>query len=264
MSRKVEDYTGRITPWQSNNPKFVETVADTITPIADAGAVSASLPAAFDFDTATGAQLDVVGQWVGRDRSVKLPIPNSYFSFDDANRGLDRGVWQGPYDTEVGITSLDDETYRRLLRALVLANHWDGTLPGAQAIFDAFFIDPATRVFLQDNAQVPQPQIFFALDVVGQGFDQGVWTGADGILSPAGVVDMSLTICVAGQIPPPVLLGLLGQFAIPIKPMGVTTEVSVTSVNNDALFGFDMANDYVAGFDAGAFGVSPDYLLAHA
>lgn len=261
MSRAVSDYTKRITPWQSNRPKFVATVENTLSPVADAGAASASLPSAFDIDTAIGVQLDAVGQWVGRDRNVRLPIPNSYFAWDDDIRGWDRGVWQGPYDTETGITSLDDETYRRLLYTIVLANHWDGTLPSAQAIFDAFFVDPETRIFLQDNAQVPTPKLFFSWDQDGAGWDEGVWYQPSDIVPTAGFVDAALTICVAGKIPAPVLLGLLGQFAIPIKPMGVTTEVSVTSVDNDALFGWDIENEFIAGWDEGAWGVSPEYLL---
>ncbi|WP_164079376.1 DUF2612 domain-containing protein, partial [Stenotrophomonas maltophilia] len=68
-----------------------------------------------------------------------------------------------------GVYSLDDETYRRLLRANILAKRWDGTVPGAQAAFDVFFIDPATHVFVQDNAQVPYPQILFAFDEEGKG-----------------------------------------------------------------------------------------------
>ncbi|WP_163460408.1 DUF2612 domain-containing protein, partial [Escherichia coli] len=70
-----------------------------------------------------------------------LPIPQPWFSFDDDRLGFDRGVWKGPFSGSFGVYSLDDETYRRLLRANILAKRWDGTVPGAQAAFDVFFID---------------------------------------------------------------------------------------------------------------------------
>lgn len=259
----LDDYLGRITPWQSPHPKFSGTVSGSLAPVVDATAVIAHLPADFDLDLAIGVQLDIVGQWVGRARTVRLPIAGIYFSFDDPLRGWDKGVWRGPYDTEYGITSLDDETYRRLLYAVILANAWDGTVPGAQAAFDTFFIDPATRVFLQDNGQVPMAAGYFTWDWTGQGYDQAEWSPYSGDTAPGGLVDVSMTICVSGRIPPPVYLGLLGQGAIPIKPGGVTTTYSVTSVDEAALFGFDVQSEFVSGFDTGAWGVSPEYLLAN-
>lgn len=260
MSRSADDYVARITPWQSGHARFEGTVRVTVAPVADAGAVSASLPAAFDLDTAIGAQLDATGVRVGRSRNVPLPIPGVYFSLDVAGRGLDQGVWKGPYDTEVGITALSDDVYRRLLRANILAKRWDGTVPGAQSAFDAFFIDPETRVFVQDNAQVPFPRAVFALDTEGQGLDEGFWNDGQATAS-IGAVDVSMVIGVAGRIPEPVILGLLGIGAIPIKPAGVTTTYSVVTVDDTALFGLDVQNEFVAGLDTGSWGASPETLL---
>lgn len=261
MTKTIADYTARITPWQSNRPRFVETVTEVLLPIADVGATVAGLPADFDLDTAIGAQLDAVGQWVGRSRAVPIPLVGIYFAWDDPLRGWDLGVWKGPYDTPVGITSLDDETYRRLLRAIILAKRWDGTIPGAQATFDTFFVDPDTHVFVQDNAQVPFPRAFFAWDVPEQGWDQGEWFQDGASIASTGIVDVSMMICVSGKIPDTVGLALLGQGAIPIKPGGVTTTYSVTSVDETPLFGWDVENEFVSGWDVGSWGVAPEYLL---
>ena len=261
MAKALSLYLGRITPWQVKNPRYVATVSNSLEPIVTAGALIASLPAAFDLDTAIGTQLDVVGEWVGRARTVRLPIPQPWFSFDDDRLGFDRGVWKGPFSGTSGVYSLDDETYRRLLRANILAKRWDGTVPGAQAAFDVFFIDPATHVFVQDNAQVPYPQILFSFDDEGRGFDQAYWFDAAAAKATTERVDVSMTIGVSGRIPGPLELGLLAQDAIPIKPAGVTTTYAVTSVDGAPLFGFDVQNEFVSGFDVGAWGVEPERLL---
>lgn len=261
MSVPLATYLGRITPWQSNNPRFTATVSGSLAPITTAAAVIASLPAAFDLDTAVGAQLDIVGEWVGRARTVLLPIVGAYFSWDVEGLGWDQGAWRGPYADEVAIAALDDETYRRLLYANILAKRWDGTVPGAQAAFDAFFVDPATLVFVQDNARTPYPVAFFAWDEEGRGWGEANWYDPAGPAANLGAVDVSMTIGVAGKIPPPVYLGLLAQNAIPIKPGGVKTTYLVTSVDETPLFGWGVENEFVAGWGAGAWGVSPDYLL---
>lgn len=260
MTIALETYLGRITPWQSGRPRFVATVAGTLAPFVAASVVIASIPAAYDLDTAVGVQLDVTGAWIGRDRNVRLPIPAAYFSIDVAGLGLDEGSLKGLYDGQSGIYQLDDDTYRRLLRANILARRWDGTVPGAQAAFDAFFVDPATHVFVQDNAQVPYPVAFFSIDTAGAGLDEAaIYTGEQS--ANVGSVDVSMTIGVSGKIPPPLYLGLMAQGAIPIKPGGVQTSYAVTSVDGAPLFGIDVENEFVSGLDVGAMGVDPGTLL---
>jgi Protein of unknown function (DUF2612) len=208
-------------------------------------------------------QLDGVGERIGRSRHFNIPLAGVYFSWDDPLRGWDQAVWKGPYDTAIGITQLDDETYRRLLRANIMAKRWDGTVPGAQTAFEVFFTDPATHVFVQDNAQAPFPRVVFAWDVESQGWDQGEWHQEGALVASAGTVDVSMTICVSGKIPDTVGLAILGQGGIPIKPGGVTTDYAVTSVDETPLFGWDVENEFISGWDVGAWGVSPQYLLTN-
>lgn len=261
MMVTLDDYLGRITPWQSPRPKFRATVSATLEPIATVRAVIAAIPASYDLDTAVGAQLDVDGEWIGPSRRVPVPIPNAYFAWATPGRGWAQGVWRQPFSQRFGVSLLDDETYRRLLRAVVLANRWDGTVPGAQEVLDAFFIDPETYVFVQDKGQVPFPRATFAWGIAGRGWQQGTWRG-DGTQKPnIGTVNVAMSICIAGKIPPPILLGLLGQNALRLKPAGVTVTYRVTSVTRRPIFGFGVQNKYISGWGTGAWAVSPEYLL---
>ncbi|MBB5762174.1 hypothetical protein HNR01_001794 [Methylorubrum rhodesianum] len=257
----LADYVGRITPWQSGHPKFTATVSGTLDPVVAAKVVVAAIPGAYDLDTAVGTQLDVDGEWIGPSRRVPVPIPNAWFAWATPGRGWGQGVWKQPSSQRFAISLLDDETYRRLLKAVVLANRWDGTVPGAQEVLDAFFVDPETYVFIQDKGQVPFPRTTFAWATPGRGWGQGSWR-ADGIRKPnIGTVNVAMSICVAGKIPPPILLGLLGQNALRLKPAGVDLAYRITSVDRKPIFGFGVQNKYISGWGKGAWAVSPEYLL---
>ena len=84
---------------------------------------------------------------------------------------MDQGVWQGPFDPDNGLTVLDDDTYRLLLRAKIGANHWDGTLETSAAILNQIF-QGGTHVLIEDNgdmsvdigvAGAPPSALFLAL-----------------------------------------------------------------------------------------------------
>jgi hypothetical protein len=78
-------------------------------------------------------------------------LPNVYFCWDNQIAapdgtlgpaglvGWDQGVWWTPYQPVTGYAILDDDHYRVLLRAKIIANYWDGTVPGAYEAWDALF-----------------------------------------------------------------------------------------------------------------------------
>lgn len=221
----ISDYTGLITTEHSDKPKYMAMVEAVVQPMVDALNASQGLPADFDLDLAVGAQLDVVGLWVGISRNVNAPLSGVYFSLDVVGLGFDQGAWKGPFDPDTGIISLDDATYRTLIRAKIGANRWDGTLGQSKEILDLIF-SGATNVFIEDRQ------------------------------------DMSILLGISGEIPSAVFLALLTGGYIPIKPEGVQMSVYVvTSVSGAPIFGFDMNNEYVAGFDVGAWGGSPDNVV---
>jgi len=217
---ELADYLALITSEHAQRPKFVATVSVLLAPLIAAEAAALALPAAFDLDTAEGVQLDTVGQWIGRTRQVRTPLPNVFFSFDTTGLGSDEGVWFGPYSQTQGVTTLDDDSYRFLLRGKIAANNWDGTTSGAAAALTFAFAgqDTGSLLIVQDNQ------------------------------------DMTMTVGVAGVPPTPIIQALLTGGYIAVKPEGVGVAYYVSSVSGAPLFGFDAENSYVSGFDTGSIG----------
>ena len=109
-------YLKLITSEHSVQPKytsFVKTFLDMISPIVN---IYNDFDVLFALDYAAGDQLDKLGELVGIGR--QLPI----------------------VDERIPAT-LDDDTYRLVIKAKIYKNHWDGTRKGLQDIFDVFFPD---------------------------------------------------------------------------------------------------------------------------
>ncbi|MBU9468666.1 DUF2612 domain-containing protein [Burkholderia multivorans] len=215
----LNDYTALITSEHSDKPRFMATVGALVQPLVDQMNVLQSMPGKFDLDNAVGVQLDDVGLWVGVSRKIRTPLTGVYFSFDVGGLGFDQGVWKGPFDPDTGLVSLDDDTYRMTLRSKSAANHWDGT-PGAAADIIDSLAPPGTLVFLEDPC------------------------------------DMSITIGIAGKQPSALYIALLKNGFLSLKPEAVHVNYAVTSVYGAPIFGFDIDNEYVSGFDAGAWAVA--------
>jgi len=213
----ITDYTGKITSRHADKPKFMAMTQVVAQCFLDANLATSALPAVFDLDNAKDAQLDDVGKWVGVLRNVDTPLTNVYFALDTAGLGFDQGAWQGPFDPSTGITALDNDTYLTLIRAKIGANRWDGTLGQSKAILDLVFSSD-TLVFIQDNQ------------------------------------DMTITIGVVGTPPTALELALLTGGHIPIKPQSVGINYYIVPSGPGPIFGFDVSNQYVAGFDQSSWG----------
>lgn len=260
--RTTDDYVALITPLYSTKPKFVATIEASVDPLVRLQALLNGLPQDFDIDTAIGAQLDAVGVRVGRSRELVTPLPAFFFSWGDPARCWGRGIWFGPHDTKYGIRLLDDDTYRRLLKAKVLSNAWDGTVAGEQGILDAFFIDPATHTFVEDRGYGGAPENWLTWADPARGWDVSIWRPIGDIVSNITRVSMSMTIGISGKIPPITDIQLLGQGLVTAKPAGVSTDYRITSVDGAPIFGWGADNEYIGGWGAGAWGQSPDALIA--
>lgn len=229
MTKTTDDYADRITQFHYNRPRFQAEVRALTSALVEVGASAASLSEAFDLDSAHGVQLDMVGLWVGRDRFVPYPFETFWFSFDEPLRGFDMAVWKGPYDTSYGKFRLADEDFRALLYGQIGLNEWDGTGESLGQTLTEFYqsrvLDPACLIFFSDNG------------------------------------NLSFELNVSGEWPPPMVMAMMAWPALDPDVGGMKFRTQVTSVAGLPLFGFDMNNDYVAGFDDGAWGVSPGDLL---
>lgn len=211
-------YTALITSEHAEQPNYLATVAASVQPLAEVYDLLNSMPALYDLDQAVGVQLDAVGEWVGRTRYLNTPLVGVYFSFDTAGVGFDQGTWKGLYDPDSGLTALPDDAYRTLLRAKILANNWDGTIPGAYAAWNTVFGPTGSQVVIQDNS------------------------------------DMTMAVGLVGPSPDAVTLALFTGGYLSLKSAGVRINFyAVPTVPNTPLFGFDAQAAGIAGFDTGAF-----------
>ena len=225
MTKQVIDYIKKVTGFHKSRPKYMAMLSAALQPLVDANNFTASIPSFFDLDSAVGVQLDVVGEWVNETRQVKVPIPNPWFSWDDYNRGWDRGVWFQPYDVGNTIYNLNDDYFRRLIKAKIAADNWDGSLQSVYTIYNTLFDNPNVKLIVDDKMAL---QVIFALTKF---------------------------------IPDSITLELFSRDYLPLTPSGIKKWYFVTSIQNVPIFGWDMSNDQVAGWGAGAWGVTPDELI---
>lgn len=184
-------YTAKIPAYHCQFPKYYATVnAVTEAFSRQQDSIRAIVPA-FDLDGAIGAQLDVIGLWVGRGRRIRAPAVNHYFSFDAPDLGFDMGTWKGRYDYGDEYIDLDDDTYRTVLRAKIGANNWDGTVETLPAVLAAIYPDGDIAITFSDN------------------------------------LDMSMTITARGAVIPAITKEIIRQGYLSIKPMGITVNYEV-------------------------------------
>lgn len=222
----MSKYTDLITNYHSQKPHFVDHIDLITRPLSDTGNAMTAFITEFDIDEAIGVQLDILGKWIGRTRVVSQPISGIYFSFDTDSLGFDQGIWQGPYDPDAGFTNLSDDVYRIVLKAKIAINHWNGTNETLPEILDTALAGSGLTMQIVDN----------------QDMTISVW-----VFPETDISDVSLE-----------LIAAIRQGYLTVKAAGVwagdiqTPSVETPSVGNK-FFGFDMDNDYIAGFDAGAW-----------
>ena len=223
----MSKYTDRITNYHATKPKYFAHIDLSTRPLIDITSATRGLVTAFDIDTAVGVQLDTLGLWIGRSRIVSQPISGVYFSLDTEGLGFDQGVWQGPYDPDSGYTSLSDETYRIILKAKIAINNWDGRNDSLPPILDAALEGSGLKMQIVDN----------------QDMTISIW-----VFPETDISNVSLE-----------LIAAIRQGYLTVKAAGVwggSIEIPAveTPSEGNRFFGFDMENEYIAGFDDGAWG----------
>ncbi len=119
-------YLSLITSQYQLSPNFLLWLGAVLQVNADlATAISEMITPAFDLAWAVGAQLDILGQWVGVVRTV-------------------------PFQPSGGVSPiLDDPTYRILIIAKIGQNQWDGKIASLYPLWQALFPGGTIEIFDQ-------------------------------------------------------------------------------------------------------------------
>ncbi|CAI3683071.1 DUF2612 domain-containing protein [Clostridium neonatale] len=121
----IDKYLDNITSQHRDKPKFIAWLSSSLNIIDHAYIMTKNMDNDFDLDNAIGKQLDILGQIIGRKRTLTFQPLNGY----------------NPV--------LDDETYKLVLKAKVTMNMWDGKIESAYEIWNNIFDDIGLQ--LQDN-----------------------------------------------------------------------------------------------------------------
>lgn len=213
----LDDYLDLVPTQNRAQINFISVLTTILQPFVDIQNNINEIPALYDVDEAVGVQLDTTGQWIGQSRNISIPLVGVYFAFDIASVGFDQGTWKGPDDPENELTSLPDADYRTLLKAKIGANYWDGTKTQANEIWDKLFLPMGIKILTIDYNDMTMDMIM--------------------------ITDTPLTA---------VLKALFQNGYIKLKPAGVRVK-SFLIAGSDRVFGFDVNNEAIGGFDIGAW-----------
>ena len=121
----IDKYLDNITSQHRDKPKLIAWLSSSLNIIDHAYIMTKNMDNDFDLDNAIGKQLDILGQIIGRKRTLTFQPLNGH----------------NPV--------LDDETYKLVLKAKVAMNMWDGKIESAYEIWNNIFNDIGLQ--LQDN-----------------------------------------------------------------------------------------------------------------
>jgi len=136
----MDSYLDLITSQHRGRRKFMRTVEALLSCSDDIFALAVYLDDEYDLDNATGVQEDVLGEFVGAQRTL-------------------------PYQPDKGLSSvLDNEAYRTLIRARIAKNMWTGGIYDIKELWSALF---GKGIIIQDNQDM-------TIDVLAIGIDDQI------------------------------------------------------------------------------------------
>jgi hypothetical protein len=106
----------------------------------------------FDIDTAVGAQLDIIGKYVGVPRLIGDPIERPYYNFSDSDGTLRTNGFQDSTDASQNAnviwyqsrffgnsnTALSDDAYRLVIKLQIILNSNDSTIASIKTYLNTF------------------------------------------------------------------------------------------------------------------------------
>ena len=122
----IEDYLNIITSEHRQQPKYIAMLTAYLRKLQDAQLVIEAFDLHFNLNEAIGAQLDRLGDIVGRSRILQFQPENQS-------------------------AKLNDENYRLIIKAKILQNQWDGTIEDMASLFRQVFPDMQLKIIDNQN-----------------------------------------------------------------------------------------------------------------
>lgn len=152
LSETVDYYAGLLLTEYRNSPRAVATIR-IYAKQAIADMLELDVQDGFDVDTALGAQLDIIGKYVGIPRNIGDPTPRPYYQFSDGVGPIIRGngfqdgtnlsqnaaaIWYSGIFLGAENTDLTDAAYVLMIKLKIILNANNGTLASIMAFLQMF------------------------------------------------------------------------------------------------------------------------------
>lgn len=195
-------YPALITSEHNQKAKFMAMISTLCGSVYEATLAAQSFTVVFNLNTATGAQLDIIGQWVGQSRVIPGILVPGFFGFSELGSGLPDGlqlpfgeltdpskggIWFNLGDTAAGTTTLNDSQYLTVLKARITRNQSNGTLSAIENSLQ-FIFGSGCKVI--DNGTL---SLAITVSSPISPVDQALLSALDILPRPAGVAISSIT-----------------------------------------------------------------------
>ena len=153
--RALADYYADRLAWQYRDRPRARATIQLLSALASGDDILAAVREAFEVTSAVGAQLDVLGKYVGIPRNIGEAAARPYFGFWDYTNPSPQNAHGLADTTDPSVnadavffdylswgrlaTDLDDEAYRFMLKMGIILNHMDGTLRSINQFLGLFF-----------------------------------------------------------------------------------------------------------------------------
>jgi hypothetical protein len=198
-------YSSLITSEHNKQPNFMSWVVALTAAVGDINAAAQAVNGMYNLNTATGIQLDIVGQWVGQARVIPNVIQPGFFGFSDTPGALGFGEhgnnsiggrWFEYGALTTANTTLSDPDYRTIIRARIVRNQSNGTVAAIENalayIFNAqAFVTDSGNYTLNITVLTPITPV-----------DQALLTTLDLLPRPAGMAIGTITFNSGITVPP--------------------------------------------------------------
>ena len=138
-------YTNLITSQYKTKPNFMAWLNVLLTPFNDCQTLLNEMYSYFDIDNAVGIQLDYLGILIGQTRKVTI----TQTTVDEVIADIDTIEDWDTLDTPTG--NLNDDNYRFLLKAKIIMNNWDGTIPSLVTAWKNLFANSTINIYDNQN-----------------------------------------------------------------------------------------------------------------